>query len=243
MEKEIKVKNEKRIKFEGSSKSEYKAWAEQMWKDGYNYPISLICDKLGVSLSYIQHNILWKINYVVYDFSYGFEPAKLGLCRTCVNKKELEKWLLENATFERQTRFIDLYTELSDHKEIRSKALEIAQNNTVARTSYALRTGILSEALIKYLKANLKNKEIKNYVPYKRNGVEWIKVAPINVLDLKLGKDYYWIDDSKSRETFYRDAFINGDIKMKIGNNITIFIKSKQKPNEMKIPYLVPYGA
>ena len=55
-------------------------------------------------------------------------------------------------------------------------------------------------------------------------------------------RNYYFPRYAATAELLYRDAFMNGDTKISIGNKKTIFVSSSVDANKMKMPFLIPYN-
>ena len=53
--------------------------------------------------------------------------------------------------------------------------------------------------------------------------------------------DTYFLKGSGVPETVYRTAFLNGDIKVRIGSK-TIFVRNHNNREDLKMPFLIPYG-
>ena len=72
----------------------------------------------------------------------------------------------------------------------------------------------------------------------KRTKAAWKDIEPFNIFE----RNYYFPDISTTAELVYRDAFMNGDIKVSIGNKKTIFVSSDIDTSKMKMPFLIPYN-
>lgn len=78
----------------------------------------------------------------------------------------------------------------------------------------------------------------------RRRNIPWIEIKPFDIFNVE--RSLYNTKDSEhkhtSRETIYRRAFLNGDIRVKISKQITILVKKDPKIKKKKMPFLVPYN-
>lgn len=207
---------------------DYGDWQEQMWLK-YNTPISEVAKKLNVSREWITHYLLKEINYVVYHNKFIYNKT-LGRELTYVSLDELGEWIAQNATFERQTEIVDLYSYLSSNKKKRSKIYK-EYNEEMKRLK--LNKGTIPEITFNTLRENYHlGFNPKNCTPTQRNKYPFVKVKGFNIFE----KDYYFVEGVA--ETIYRKTFLNGDIKVKIKGK-TLFIKSSYP--EYKMPFVIPY--
>ena len=225
-----------RIEYKGKGK--YKDWVDSMWRNGFDYPITKVETLLGVSKQWISTKLLKEINYVVYDYSQGYGPKNIFKTWTYIRKEDLSDWIKKNATFEVQTEVVDLYYYLTSYKTIANKALKM-HKELKPRNKLNFRTGVVSDKLLEYINSELKIiGASKNTVTYKRSEIPFKTVEPFDIFERE--NDLYTVDNQHTKDWYYSHAFQNGDIKIKIGERITIFVKNHPKTEQMKIPFIVP---
>lgn len=225
----------KSTKVEYNGKVDYEEWANAVYLSGFSYSVYELERDFRLSRSYINNVLLKNIYYVVYASKYAYK-LKNGLkCRVYVRKEDVYNWIQEKGTFSVQTELIDLYSYLHSYPKIANKALLIYRNNKTTKRQE--RNGTLPKELFDYLKNELVIYNVdKNWSNRKRNNIKSIKIGGFDISK----KLVYYPKDFEVREKAYREAFNNGDTKIKIGNQITMFVHKNNV--KMKIPYLIPYG-
>lgn len=209
---------------------------EYYWNKGYNYSIDSVCKRLGVSKSFVAHTLLKEISSVVYHNKFIWSQNR-GTCLTYVRKDELSDWIKKNAIFEVQTEIVDLSYFLSPYKDVYREAYNLYQKE-LSSNLRGFRRGILPPKVIALINDRLEIYGVEqNYPCDKRSRVPFKQIKGFDILEKKI---YNAKDSVESRETIYRNAFLKGDIRVKISPQITIFVETKEK--QMKMPYLIPYG-
>ena len=79
--------------------------------------------------------------------------------------------------------------------------------------------------------------KLKNISCAKRREVPFKEIGTFNIFEC----DTYFLKGSGIPETVYRTAFLNGDIKVRVGSK-TIFIRNHNNRENLKMPFLIPYG-
>ncbi len=133
---------------------------------------------------------------------------------------------------------VDLYSYL--YIANRKKADEALKmyRKIIKESNIGYNPGIIPEAVLQYINRNyFVNFEPRNLSCIKRTEVSWIDVEPFNFLE----RNYYFPDE-RSPELTYRDAFMNGDTKVSIGNKKTILVRNKVDLSRMKMPWLIQYN-
>lgn len=231
-----------RIEYKG--KENYKDWANSMWKLGFNLPISKIPRMIGVSTSWIKAVLIKKIDYVVYDNKWAYAKDNSTKCLTYIKLDDLNKYIKDNGIFTVQTEIIDLASVLVSNKKILNKSIEMYKKAQEVYRNRGIVVGTIPVNILDYINDELITKNLSHNWPYtKRTEVKPVEIEPFDIFKLR-GRIYFAGDDNHtgiSQETIYRQAFLNGDIKIKLGG-ITIFYKTNQKTENMKLPYLIPYG-
>lgn len=227
-------------KKELKSKDKFKEM-DVLWREGYTYPIDDIINSLKVSKAWVNNVLLKDINYVVYSPSYIYQKSRRR-CLSYIKKCDLVEWIMDNATFEVQTEYVDLYTYLSKYRAVCDKAYSMYKNRFATDGREFKRRAIPPDVL-DYINDMLVIYNAKENASYEaRNGYKWIPVEPFNIFE----HEFYTKKDPEykniSGETFYRRIFIAGDIKVKLSNTISIFVKSNQNTKNFKMPFLIPYG-
>lgn len=230
-----------RLQYQG--KGTYKEWANSLWQLGYKMPLNDVPELLGVSLSWCKMVLIKKINYVVYDNKWIYsKTTKPSL--TYIRKEDLAKYIQENGVFSVQTEIIDLASVLSPYKGIYNEAVKLYHEALKSYKNRGFITGTMPYSVLDYLNDNLIiTNASHNWSSKERTKVKSIEIEPFDILENK--DNIYYAGDKNhidvSIETIYRNAFINGDIKIKLGG-ITLFYKRNQNTKDMKLPYLIPYG-
>lgn len=231
------------MRLEYKGKETYKEWANSVWKLGYKTPITDIPELIGVSLSWIKRTLLKQINYVVYDNKWLYSKTT-KTCLTYIRLEDLSKYIMDNGVYMIQTEIIDLAHVLSPYKSVYNKALKLYKEALNSYKNRGFAAGTIPYSVLEYI-----NKELiitnasKNYSYKDRTKVKWAEIEAFNIFEHK--NNIYYVGDKEhsnvSLETIYRKAFVNGDIKIKLGT-ITVFYKRNQKIDDYKLPYLIPYG-
>lgn len=230
-----------RLEYQGNGT--YKEWANSIWKLGYKTPITDIPGLIGVSLSWVKTVLLKNINYVVYENKWIYRKTT-KTCLTYVRLEDLSKFITEQGTYMVQTEIIDLARILRPYKGVYNQAMKLYREALNAYKNRGFVAGTVPSSVLDYI-----NKELiitnasHNWSFKERAKVGWVEIEEFDVFANK--DNIYYLNDkehiNKSLETIYRSAFINGDIKIKLGS-ISIFYKRNQNLKDYKLPYLIPYG-
>ena len=231
------------MKIEYKGKGTYKEWADSIWKLGYKTPITAIPGLIGVSLSWIKQTLLKKINYVVYDNKWAYNKTS-NSCLTYIRLENLSEYIMKNGTYMVQTEIVDLAYYLKPYKKIYNQALELYKEIKKSYKNRGFVDGTIPQKVLDYINKELIITNASRNFSYKdRTSTKWIEIKAFDIFENK--NNIYYIGDKEhsniSSETIYRKAFINGDIKIKLGS-ITLFYKQNQKIEDFKLPYLIPYG-
>ena len=227
----------KKIVFNGK-KADYYKWADAMWNKGFNYCIFDVIQDLSVSLSWAKHTLLKEILYVNYSAKYLYHKGIKMRVTTYVRYEDLVKWIEQIAEFRRQTELVDLYSYLSlANRKKADEALKMYKT-IIKESNIGYNPGVIPERVLQYINdAYFINFKPKNLSCVKRSEVSWVDVEPFNVFETE-----YYFPEEYTAELIYRDAFMNGDTKVSIGNKKTIFVRSKNNTGRMKMPFLIPYN-
>ena len=227
----------RKIIYHGNN-SDYYKWAEAMYNRGFNCSIETVMEILSVSLSWVKHTLLQEIPYVTYSYKYLYQKGFKSRVTTYIDMEDLIQWIMQAGQFRRQTELVDLYSYLSlANKKKADTALKMYKD-IIKSSNIGYNPGIVPEAVLIYInKEYYINFEPKNLSCVKRTKVAWVDVEPFNIFE----SDYYFPDIVTTAELVYRDAFMNGDTKVSIGNKKTIFVSSGADSLRMKMPFLIPY--
>lgn len=179
-----------------------------------NVPLADIMSKLKLSRNYITRNI----SHVVKQVKVNNDGTPVKGSAVVFDGEDLRRWLINKATFTRQTRRIDLYAYMKRYhvtnpkrmlgmlpptpdKKDRLSAKRLAEHSEI----------ILSET--------------------KRSAIQPIEVEPFDFFDKKLifPKEYYHTEEDRrndkkaSSEICYRDMYLAGAIKIQLGLQKTMF--------------------
>ena len=104
---------------------------------------------------------------------------------------------------------------------------------------------IIPNKILEYINDNLLAYGLEqNRYCDKRSDVPWVAIEPFDIFEKE--RYLYNAKDAEhkhtSRETIYRRAFLNGDIRIKLSEQITIFVKMDQHIKKKKMPFLIPYN-
>ena len=135
--------------------------------------------------------------------------------------EDLIQWIMQAGQFRRQTELVDLYSYLS------------LANKKKADTALKMYKDIIKSSNKEYYT----NFEPKNLSCVKRTEVPWKEVEPFNIFE----RNHYFPRYAATAELLYRDAFMNGDTKVSIGNKKTILVSAGTNTSKMKMPFLIPY--
>lgn len=209
---------------------------EAYWEQGFNYSISAISSLIGVSRSWVDHKLLPELNYVIYEPIFAYNKTSKHIL-SFVRKDDLADWIKRNSTFECQTELIDLYSYLSKYPTIAYKAYTLYKNNK--RIQKGESRPIMPQNVLEYINKTLYADGISSNLNCKERAlVPWKEITPFNIFDHT--KDLYSFKSfDVTRETMYRRAFLNGDIRIKINDEICLYLKKHH--NKMKMPFLIPY--
>jgi len=220
-------------------RANYYKWADAMFTRGFNCSIETVMEVLNVSLSWVKHTLLKEIPYVTYSYKYLYQKGFKSRVTTYIDMEDLIKWIMQVSQFRRQTELVDLYSYLSLASKKKADIALKMYKDIIKSSNIGYNPGIIPEAVLQYINREYyTNFEPKNLSSIKRTDVTWKDVEPFNVFE----RNYYFPDIASSAELVYRDAFMNGDTKVSIGNKKTIFVSSGVDTKKMKMPYLIPYN-
>ena len=212
------------------------------WNKGFNYSISRVSALLGVSKSWIAHTLIKEVKHVVYSQKFAYTKNN-SRCLTYIRREDLSAWIMKNGRFERQTEIVDLYSYISPYKDVLSDAYELYRANL--RVKKGENRPIMPNNVLNLINDRLLTYGIEqNCHCDKRTNVHFSQIEPFDIFSRE--KDLYNAKDAAhkgySRETIYRNAFLNGDIRIKISEQITVFVKTHNRINSMKMPFLIQYN-
>lgn len=229
----------KKITYNGPN-SGYVQWADRMWELGWSVPIKDVADMLNVSVSWVNHILLKEVHYTVYSNKYIYNKFKgAQSCLTYIRIEDLNEWIQKIGDFEVQTEIVDLYSYLGSSAKAR-EALKIYQRDFKENLRY-YNPGTLPVKTRNYLDKNFYiygNTTFRNLSCIRRRDVPFKPIEPFNIFE----RDLYFASSGNNAETVYREAFLSGDIRVKICGK-TIFVKNNRDIQNYKIPFLVPYNA
>lgn len=235
------IKSSLTYQFNGSQK-EYNDWAEALWDSGYNMSIQELANKLGISTSWIVNKWFSEIRHVIYSrkFIYSKTGREEGTSRVCW--EEVKEYLIEACTFEVQTEVIDLYSYMAlADKKTADKIYKMYQKS-MADGFY--NKGIISPTILNEINKHfVTNLDLRNIsmnstkIGKCRSTVPWTPAKRFDFID---NPNLYIPSDIG--QTCYREAFLRGDIKIKLGNKKTWFIKNDIDWDRYKIPFTIPYN-
>ena len=228
----------KKIVYSGDP-SNYKAWADTMWARGFNTSQEEVMNLLSVSRNWVVFTLLNEIPYVTYSYKYLYQKGVKSRVTTYIDMEDLIQWIMQVGQFRRQTELVDLYSYLSlANKKKADTALKMYKD-IIKSSNIGYNPGIIPDAVLLYInKEYYTNFEPKNLSCVKRTEVPWKEVKPFNIFE----KNYCFPRYAATAELLYRDTFMNGDIKVSIGNKKTIFVSAGTNNSKMKIPFLIPYN-
>jgi len=232
------IETSKKVVYSGD-KANYYEWADAMFNRGFDCSIETVMEILNVSLSWVKHTLLKEIPYVTYSYKYLYQKGFKSRVTTYIDMEDLIKWIMQVSRFRRQTELVDLYSYLSLANRKKADIALKMYKDIIKSSNIGYNPGIVPEAVLQYINSEYyTNYEPKNLSCIKRTEVALKDVEPFNVFE----RNYYFPDVSTTAELVYRDAFMNGDIKISIGNKKTIFVSSGVDTNKMKMPFLIPYN-
>ena len=227
----------KKIIYSGDRTNYYK-WADAMFNRGFDCSIETVMEILNVSLSWVKHMLLKEIPYVTYSYKYLYQKGFKSRVTTYIDMEDLIKWIMQVSRFRRQTELVDLYSYLSLANRKKADVALKMYKDIIKSSNIGYNPGIVPDAVLQYINREYyTNFEPKNLSCIKRTKVAWKDVEPFNLFE----RNYYFPDVATTAELVYRDAFMNGDIKVSIGNKKTIFVRSSTNVGKMKMPFLIPY--
>ncbi len=227
----------KKIVYSGDKVGYYK-WADAIWMKGFDFCITDVMEILSVSLSWVKHTLLKEILYVNYSAKYLCQKGIKTRVTTYIRYEDLVEWIEQVAMFRRQTELIDLYSYLSLANRKKADEAYKMCKNIIKESNIGYNPGIIPERVLQYINdAYFINFAPKNLSCVKRSEVPWVNVEPFNIFE----KQRYFSEEYTA-ELIYRNAFMNGDIKVSIGNKKTILIRTKNNIDKMKMPFLIPYN-
>ena len=228
----------KKIVYSGDP-SNYKAWADAMWARGFNTSQEDVMNLLSVSRNWVVFTLLNEIPYVTYSYKYLYQKGVKSRVTTYIDMEDLIQWIMQAGQFRRQTELVDLYSYLSlANKKKADTALKMYKD-IIKSSNIGYNPGIVPEAVLIYInKEYYTNFEPKNLSCVKRTEVPWKEVEPFNIFE----RNHYFPRYAATAELLYRDAFMNGDTKVSIGNKKTIFVSSGSDAGKMKMPFLISFN-
>lgn len=244
------------MKLEFKNKGNYSEWANAIWKKGYTLPINEIPGLIGVSISWIKQTLLKEIDYVVYENKWIYKKTN-NKCLTYTSLDNLSKFIMDHGTYEIQTEIIDLAYVLKPFPKEMNKCISLYKISLETYKNRGYYIGTMPNPVLKYINKNfIAVGLMHNWSCKERSKVKWVEIEPFDIFEHKNriyycgSKQGYGCQMTPNNNTegyvselVYRDAFLNGDIKIKLGRQITIFYKRKQKTEGMKLPFLIPYGS
>ena len=230
--------NPKKYTYSGSE-SKYYDWANAVWASGFNLPISKVMSMLNVSLAWINRVLLNEIHYVVYSnkFVYSKLDGKTKTL-TYVREADLIEWIMDVGIFEVQTEMVDLYSYMGNDATAK-KILKFYREEFKASETF-FNPGTVPIRILQMIDKEYYSYgtvKLKNISCARRREVPFKEIEPFNIFEC----DTYFLKDSGVPETVYRTAFLNGDIKVRIGSK-TIFVRNHNNKKDLKMPFLIPYG-
>ena len=223
--------------------STYKEWAEALWSHGFTMPAIDTIELLGVSLSWINHNLLKSIDYVVYDSKWLYAKTS-RTSQTYIRMSDLTRFIQENATFMVQTEVIDLAYHLKPYRKVYMNADKLYEKEKETYKNRGFIVGTMPKKVLDYINEELIiENAYRNFSCKQRSRVPWVELEPFDIFERK-DRIYYVGDKNHPKEVsekIYRNAFLHGDVRIKLGG-IVIFYEARQNIEGMKLPYLIPYG-
>nr|MBQ4453179.1 hypothetical protein [Clostridia bacterium] len=176
---------------------------------------------------------------MTYSYKYLYQKGIKSRVTTYIDMDDLIKWITQVAQFRRQTELVDLYSYLSLANRKKADVALKMYKEIIRTSNIGYNPGIIPETVLQYINREYyTNFEPRNLSCIKRKEVAWKNVEPFNIFE----RDYYFPDIATTAELVYRDAFMNGDIKVSIGNKKTVFVKSNTDISKMAMPFLIPYN-
>ena len=209
-----------------------------MYNRGFNCSIETVMEILSVSLSWVKHTLLQEIPYVTYSYKYLYQKGFKSRVTTYIDMEDLIQWIMQAGQFRRQTELVDLYSYLSLANRKKADIALKSYKDIIKNSNIGYNPGLVPEAVLIYInKEYYTNFEPKNLSCVKRTEVPWKEVEPFNIFE----RNYYYPRVATTAELIYRDAFMNGDTKVSIGNKKTILVSAGTNTSKMKMPFLIPY--
>ena len=228
----------KKIVYSGDP-SNYKAWADAMWAKGFNTSQEEVMGLLSVSRNWVVLTLLNEIPYVTYSYKYLYQKGVKSRVTTYIDMEDLIQWIMQVGQFRRQTELVDLYSYLSLANKKKADIALKMYKGIIKSSNIGYNPGIIPEAVLKYINDVFYiNFKPKNLSCVKRTEATWKDVESFNIFE----RNYYFPRVAITSELLYRDAFMNGDTKVSIGNKKTIFIRSGSDASKMKMPFLISYN-
>ncbi len=219
-------------------RSDYYRWADAMYNRGFSCSIQSVMEILSVSLSWVKHTLLKEIPYVTYSYKYLYQKGLKSRVTTYINMQDLIKWIMQVGRFQRQTELVDLYSYLSLANRKKADIALKMYRDIIRSSNIGYNPGIVPEAVLQYINREYyTNFSPRNLSCTRRTDTAWKDVESFNIFE----RNYYFPDAAATAELVYRDAFMNGDTKVSIGNKKTIFVSSGIDTRKMKMPFLIPY--
>ncbi|MBQ6148530.1 MAG: hypothetical protein IJI83_03175 [Oscillospiraceae bacterium] len=228
----------KKLLFHGDP-ANYNTWANEMFRRGFNFSASDVMETLGVSASWINHVLLHEIPYVTYSAKFIQQKGITTREMTYIMYEDLAQWIRQTGEFKRQTELVDLYSYLSLADKTKAKKALDMYRSIIKASNIGYNPGIIPEAVLQYInKEYITNFEPKNLSCIRRSEVPWIDIEPFDFLEYR----YILPKSGKTQELVYRDAFMNGDIKVLLGSRKSFLVSSNTNKDRMKMPWLIPYN-
>ena len=229
----------RKIVFVGN-KADYYKWADAMFSRGFDCSIEQVMDILNVSQSWVRHTLLLEIPYVTYSYKFLFRKGIKSRATTYIDFLDMARWIEQVGRFQIQTELVDLYSYLSLANRKKADAALKMYRDIIKKSNIGYNQGVVPERVLQYIN----DKYYVNFTPknlscVKRRDVAWHDIEPVDMF----ARGYYFADQASSAELIYREAFMNGDIKLTLGNKKTIFIRSSKATDKMKMPFLIQYNS
>lgn len=222
------------------TKEKYNKWANTLWDRGLNCTIGEVAELLHVSEKWVNLNILEDIPYVIYTKNFIHEK-KAGTATKRICRDDVVDWIMKFGKFECQTEVIDLYSYLANKDKKKANKCYKLYKEKFEQLGDFYNKGTIPENVFCVIRKefNLHSDISKNIKVTDRAKYKWVKTQPINIFEY----EYYFANEEGSAELYYRNALLNGDIKVTLGKGRVLFVKSDYKIDKMKMPFVVKKNA
>lgn len=227
------------------SKGTYSDWLMHMYHtQGFTLSFEDIMILLNVSRSFINTELKPYIDYIKVSSKMSVLFAKRiaeengieevsNFPSVYFNRKQLNKYLIDNCSFSIQTKVVDLadYVDYEAIKQAEQKTNRKCGFRFNKRTRQEEKSfGWIDKVILDELKL-----KANNVIDNKRSSLHFIAVEKQNVLRDDL---VFQSRDYKHVESCYRDMFRRGAIKINLGKRKTMFIVPNY--DSFKVPFTVP---